>query len=175
MLLHRLWSQVINNYGRDFSSFCHVYVLLKWPWGFFLSPRLHFPFFPTLYTYVPSHPRSIFQPRLCWMFWHVCSSSSTLSATWLSVSCLSDSRPGESSKSSLPIDPKQFALTHGLLHTGHLWAGSYEFVTRYCSLSQSPCLSICSSYHEAGGPHRGQGGAVGPRVRRGVRPVRLWW
>lgn len=29
------------------------------------------------------------------------------------------------------------------------------------------------SYHEAGGPHRRQGGAVGSRVRRGVCSVRL--
>lgn len=47
---------------------------------------------------------------------------------------------------------------------------------RYLSNSEPASLSAPSlSYHEAGGPHRGQSGAVGSRVRCGLCSVRLWW
>lgn len=59
-----------------------------------------------------------------------------------------------------------------LVHLVHLGVSSEVVLTRTSWL----CASLSApSYHEASGPHRGQSGAVGSRVRCGVRSVRLRW
>lgn len=178
-----LWSLIINHSGSGWSfsiillnvlSICFSEMTLRLFFSLALSP---FPYV-TLHTSIPSTLPSISHPSQPVPFSLLCpdSVSSSSSLLLLSLPCFYEISVNGSPACNWS---RVVWLAHSVLHVGHLWAGLCD-LRLYYSIPQTLNLSICASlppslsYHEAGGPHRGQSGAVGSRVRRGVRSVRLW-
>lgn len=155
----------------------YLFVFLRRPSGFF-SPLALSPFpYVTLHTSIPSTLPTISHPSQLVPFSLLCPDSvSSSSLLLLSLPCVYEISVNGSPACNWS---RVVWLAHSVLHVGHLWAGLCDS-RLYYSIPQRLNLSICASlppslsYHEAGGPHRGQSGAVGSRVRRGVRSVRLW-
>lgn len=107
--------------------------------------------------------------------------------SWIcSFSCSYFSSSSFSSPHTLPllhasrskIDLPTIWLAHVFPHSASLMRRMVATRTCICPRGRMKTLSLCCSpplcsHHEASGSHRGQGGAVGPRVWRGVRLVWL--
>lgn len=93
----------------------------------------------------------------------------------LSLMCPSDSLPSEL-KPFLLIRAVWFA--HTVLHLHRWCADMWVCACVALTVNLFICVSflpLSLSHHEAGGTHRSKSGAVGSRLRRGVRALWLWW